>query len=112
MKPLSEALMDLATRVKQFEESSAEAQEKSRAALHARREELGATLEHERHEFEKTTADLQEAAQSWWSDTRQALEHQIDTMRADFEKWQADLKAQRSEGTAKDDKSVEPTSSR
>lgn len=92
--------MDLAARVKQFEESSAATREKSRAALQARREELSATLEREGNEFEKTTADLREAAQSWWSDTREALERQIEVMRADFEKWQADVKAQRAERTA------------
>ncbi|WP_067897745.1 hypothetical protein [Nocardia vaccinii] len=111
MKPLSEALMDLAAQVKKFEESSATAREKNRAMLQAQREELGATLEHEKNELETTTAELQEAAQSWWSDTREAIERQIDTMRADFEKWQADIKAQRAERTAEDSKSAERTSS-
>ncbi|MBF6243917.1 hypothetical protein IU471_10025 [Nocardia elegans] len=110
MKPLSESLMDLAARVKQFEESSAAAREKNRATLQAQREELGATLEREGDEFEKTTAELREAAQSWWSDTREAVEHQIDVMRADFEKWQADIKAQRAERTAEDGKTAEPMS--
>ncbi|MET7773256.1 hypothetical protein [Nocardia sp. NPDC005366] len=108
MKPLSESLMDLAARVKQFEESSTAAREKNRATLQARREELGATLEHEGTEFEKTTAELREAAQSWWSDTREAVERQIDVMRADFEKWQAEIKAQRAERTAEDGKTAEP----
>ncbi|WP_157101508.1 hypothetical protein [Nocardia shimofusensis] len=101
--------MELAARVKQYEESSAEAREKSRAALQARREELSATLEREGNEFEKTTAELREAAQSWWSDTREAVEHQIDVMRADFEKWQADIKAQRAERD-KEGKTAEPAS--
>ncbi len=100
MKPLSESLMDLAVKVKQFEDSSAGARDKSRAALQARREKLTATLEHEGHEFEKTASDLREAAQSWWSDTQDAIERQIGAMRADFEKWQASIKAQRSSRTA------------
>jgi hypothetical protein len=108
MKPLSEALTDLAARVKQFEESSAAAREKHRATLQARQEEVGATLEHGRNEFEKTTAELREAAQSWWSDTQEAVERQIDVMRADFEKWQADIKAQRAERTAEDGTTTAP----
>ncbi|MBV7704933.1 hypothetical protein A5780_10440 [Nocardia sp. 852002-20019_SCH5090214] len=110
MKPLSESLTDLAARVKQFEESSAAARERSRTALQARREELSETLQNEGNEFEKTAADLRKAAQSWWSDTQDALERQIDAMRADFQKWQADLKAQRAERTAGDSKTVEPAS--
>lgn len=108
MKPLSESLMDLAARVKQFEESSATAREKNRAQLQARREELNATIEREGTEFEKTTADLREAAQSWWSDTRDALEHQIGVMRSDFEKWQADMKAQRAERATADGEHAKP----
>lgn len=110
MKPLSESLMDLAARVKQFEESSAAAREKSRTTLQARREELGVTLENEKTELEKTAADLREAAQSWWSDTREAIERQIDVMRADFDKWQADLKALRADQTAEDGQTAEPVS--
>ncbi|MRH89587.1 hypothetical protein GFY24_19415 [Nocardia sp. SYP-A9097] len=108
MKPLSESLMDLATKVKQFEESSAAAREQNRAKLQARREELGATLEHEGNEFETTTAELRQAAQSWWSDTKDALEHQITVMRADFDKWQADIKAQRTEQPAAAAEPAEP----
>ncbi|NNH69921.1 hypothetical protein HLB23_08595 [Nocardia uniformis] len=110
MKPLSESLMDLATQVKQFEESSAEAREKNRAALQARREELGATFEREGKELEKTAAELREAAQNWWSDTREAVEHQISVMRADFDKWQAEVKAQHAKRSAEDGKTAEPIS--
>ncbi|WP_146099007.1 hypothetical protein [Nocardia nova] len=92
--------MDLAVRVKQFEDSSAGARDKSRAALQAQREKLTATLGHEGHEFEKTAAELREAAQSWWSDTQEAIERQIGAMRADFEKWQASIKSQRTGQTA------------
>jgi nucleoid DNA-binding protein len=105
MKPLSESLMDLAVRVKEFEGSSAGARDKSRAALQARREKLTATLEHEGHEFEKTAADLRDAAQHWWSDTQEALERQISVMRADFDKWQASIRAQR---TARPPELAEP----
>ena len=42
MKTLSESLMDLAGRVKRLEDSAAAVQEKNRAALHARRDELDA----------------------------------------------------------------------
>ncbi|QLY29786.1 hypothetical protein [Nocardia huaxiensis] len=111
MKPLSESLLDLAARVKQFEESSAATRDRNRAALQARREEVQAAFGHEGSELEKTAAELREAAQQWWSDTRDALEHQIESMRADFEKWQADIKAQRAEraASAGDGKTGEPS---
>ncbi|WP_330180543.1 hypothetical protein OHB26_29640 [Nocardia sp. NBC_01503] len=102
MKPLSETLVDLAARVKQFEDSSAAAREKNRAALRARRDELSVTMDREGDELEKTTAELREAAQKWWSETRDAVEHQISVMRADFEKWQAEVKAQYAERSAHD----------
>ncbi|MET9492938.1 hypothetical protein [Nocardia sp. NPDC006630] len=110
MKPLSESLMDLADRVKQFEESAAGAREKNRVTLQAKREELGETFEREGNEFDKTTTDLREAAQSWWSDTRGALEHQIGIMRTDFDKWQADIKAQHAEHTSEGGKHADPIS--
>ena len=110
MKTLSESLMDLAERVKKFEESSAEMREKNRATMQARKEELTSTIEREGSELEKTAAELRDAAQSWWSDTREALEHQIGVMRADFDKWQADMKAQRAERASGEGKTAEAIS--
>jgi cell division protein FtsB len=51
MKTLSESLMDLAARVKRLEDSAAAVQEKNRAALQARREELEAAIDREKNEF-------------------------------------------------------------
>ncbi|WP_227980102.1 hypothetical protein [Nocardia spumae] len=99
--------MDLAARVKQFEDASAAAREKNRAALRARREEVSTTLEHEESEFEKTAGELRKAAQNWWSETQEAVERQIGVMQADFEKWQADMRAQRAARTAEDGKTSE-----
>ncbi|MFG1798065.1 hypothetical protein [Nocardia sp. NPDC049149] len=107
MKSLSESLMELATKVKKFEESSTAAREKNRAKLQSRREEFDSTFEHERAEFDKTTAELREAALSWWSDTKEAVERQISVMRADFEKWQADIKAAETAQPAAADKPAE-----
>ena len=51
MKTLSESLMDLAGRVKRLEDSAAAVQEKNRAALEARRDELEAAIDREKNAF-------------------------------------------------------------
>ncbi len=56
MKLLSESLRDLATRVKQLDESASAVQERNRAALQKRREKLDAAIDREIQEFDKTTA--------------------------------------------------------
>ena len=92
MKTLSESLMDLAGRVKKLEESAAAVQEKNRAALQARREELEAAIEREKGEPEQATSQAKEGARSWWSDTKGSIERQIAEMRTDVEHWQTERK--------------------
>jgi phage shock protein A len=100
MKPLSGSLMDLAARVKRLEESAVNVQERNRAALRKRQEELDAAIDREVQEFENTTAEAKEAGRSWWSDTKGAIERQIAAMRGDFEKRQAEHKQQNAEWAA------------
>jgi len=100
MKTLSESLMDLAARVKRLEDSAAAVQEKNRAALQTRREELDAAIDREVQEFDTTTADAKEAARSRWSDAKGSIERQIAAMRAEFENRQAEHKQHNAEGAA------------
>ncbi len=94
MEPLSKSLMDLAARVRRLEDSAAAVQERNRAALQRRREELDAAIDREVQEFQDATAEAEQAARSWWSDTRSSIERQIAALRADFEKRQAEHKQQ------------------
>jgi DNA repair exonuclease SbcCD ATPase subunit len=89
MKPLSESLTELASRVKRMEDSADAARERNRAALQSRRTELETTIEREGKELEQTTSEIRGAAEHWWSDTKASIERQIEAMRADFEQWQA-----------------------
>ena len=80
MKPLSEALMDLAARVNRLEDSAATVREQKSAALQAHREQAEAAIDWEVKEVEQTAADAGSAAQSWWLrsawDARNALSSQ------------------------------------
>ena len=66
MKPLSEALMDLAARVNRLEDSTATVREQKSAALQARREQAEGAIDWEVKEVEQTAADAPSAAHSWW----------------------------------------------
>ena len=102
MQRLSDSLMDLAGRVKRVEDSATAVQEKNRAALQARRDELEATIEHEVDQLQKATTQAKGQARTWWSETRASIERQIAQMRADFEKWQAEMKQKNAERAAQD----------
>ena len=77
-------------------EDSAEAvQEKNRAALQSRREELEATIEQSKIELEAAATQAKDATQCWWSETTSSI-------RADFAEWQAELKEMNAEQAAED----------
>ncbi|RDI55208.1 hypothetical protein [Nocardia mexicana] len=84
MKPLSESLTDLATRVKHIEESSAAMRERNHAALQSRRAELEEAIEREGKELEQTAKEVREATHRWWSDTKGSVERQIEALHADL----------------------------
>jgi hypothetical protein len=109
MGSLSEAVMDLAGRVKMLEESAAAMQQKNRAALQERREELETAIEHQKTELETAATQAKEAARGWWSETKRSIEGQIAEMRADFENWQSakrEKNAERAADAAEDDAKV------
>lgn len=92
--------MDLAARVRRLENSAAAVQERNRAALQKRREELDAAIDREVQEFQDATAEAEQAARSWWSDTKSSIERQIAALRVDFEKRQAEHKQENAEVAA------------
>ena len=95
MRQLSEALMGLAGRVKRVEDSAAAVEEKNRAALQARREELEAAIEQSKIELDGAASMVKESTRSWWSETKSSIE-------ADFEQWQAEMKEKNAERAAED----------
>lgn len=106
MKPLSEALMELATRVKGLEDSARAVKDRNEAELQQRSQELETAIEHEVEQFKKTTAEVETAARSWWFDTKSAIERQVAAMRAEFEKRQAEFahkNAERAAANAEED---------
>jgi hypothetical protein len=95
MRNLSDALIDLAGRVKRVEDSAAVVQEKNRAALQSRREELEASIEQSKSELEAAATDAKDATRGWWKETTSSL-------LADFAEWQAEMKEKNAERTAED----------
>lgn len=91
MKPLSEALMDLAGRVKRLEDSAAIVREQKSAALQTRRQQLEAWINWEAKEVEQTAAGARGAGRSRWLDTRSSVVRQFEVMRTDLDKWRAEL---------------------
>jgi hypothetical protein len=102
MKPLPEALMGLAARVKRLEDSVAIMRDKNHARLQARHEELAASIDREVKEVEQTAAEARGAVRSWWSDTRASLERQLEVMRTDFNKRRTQLVEKDAERAAQD----------
>ena len=95
MRNLSDALIDLAGRVKRVEDSAAAVQEKNRAALQSRREELEAAIEQSKIELEAAAIQAKDATRGWWSETTSSIQ-------ADFAEWQAEMKEKNAERAAED----------
>ena len=102
MQKLSAALLDLASRVKRVEDSAAAVEEKNRAKLQARREELEAAIDDSHIELAAAATQAKESTRSKWSQVKTAIEGQVSDMRADFAKWQAEIKEDRAERAAED----------
>ena len=100
MQKLSAALLDLASRVKRVEDSAAAVEEKNRAKLQARREELEAAIDDSHVELAAAATQAKESTRSKWSQVKTAIEGQVSDMRADFAKWQAEIKEDRAEQDA------------
>src|SRR5258707_10587285 len=95
VRNLSDALIDLAGRVKRVEDSAVAVQEKNRAALQSRREELQAAIEESKVEMEAAASHAKDATRGWWSKTTSSIQ-------ADFAEWQADMKETNAERAAED----------
>ncbi|MBB5163684.1 hypothetical protein [Mycobacterium sp. AZCC_0083] len=93
MRNLSDALIDLAGRVKRVEDSAAAVQERNRAALQSRREELEKAIEQSKTELEGAATQAKDTTRGWWSETTSAIQ-------ADFADWQAETKEANAEGAA------------
>ena len=102
MKKLSESLTDLAGRVKGLENSAAAVEERNRAALQARREQLEAAIDQDRRDIEQAAAEDEQKVQSWWSETKASIERRVAKMRSDVEDWQAGLEERNAEQAAQD----------
>jgi hypothetical protein len=95
MRNLSDALIDLAGRVKRVEDSAEAVQEKNRAALQSRREELEEAIEQSKVELEAAATQAKDATRGWWSKTTSSIQ-------ADFAEWQAEMKEKNAERAAED----------
>src|ERR1700752_1090462 len=85
VRNLSDALIDLAGRVKRVEDSAEAVQEKNRAALQSRRAEREAAIEQSKTEMEAAATHAKDATRGWWSKTTSSIQ-------AEFAEWQADMK--------------------
>ena len=101
MKSLSEALTDLARRVKRIEDSAAAVRERNDAALQIRCKQLEASIDRQVKEA-KHSGDETRGAVSKWSEIKASLEHQVAAMRADYGDWHAHLVERNPDKAARD----------
>lgn len=100
MKTLSDALLDLATRVSELEASAAATMKGGREAVEARRRELETAMDSELHALEKAGSEAQTTARQWWVDTRESVEHQVERMRREFGHWEDERRLESADLTA------------
>jgi hypothetical protein len=89
MKPLSQSLQDLATRVEVLEDSATATFEANRAKLEQRRGEIDDALNTELGEFDAAVREAAEAGRTKWNDTKASMKHQLDEVRARVDKRQS-----------------------
>jgi hypothetical protein len=94
MKPMSESLLELASRVQQLEDSAAATRDENRAALQERHQELDSAINAVVSDFEATATEAATTAGTWWVDTKKAIERQVTAMRADVKERESELKAE------------------
>jgi hypothetical protein len=106
MKPLSESLEELATRVTVLEGSAAATFEADRAKLEKRRHEIDEAFKSEVGEFESAVREAADAGRTWWSDTKASMKRPLDEVRARVDKRQSEHElhhAQRAADAADED---------
>lgn len=100
MKPLSESLEDLATRVKVLEDSATATFEADRAKLEKRRHEIDEAFKTEAGEFESAVREAAEAGRTWWTETKSSMKRSLDEVRAGIDKRQSEHELHRALRTA------------
>src|SRR6478735_1770896 len=106
MKPLSQSLQDLATRIEVLEDSATATFEANRAKLEQRRGEIDQALNTEIGEFDAAVREAAEAGRTKWNDTKASMKHQLDEVRARVDQRQSQHElhhALRLAGTAEQD---------
>lgn len=83
MQKLSVALLDLASRAKRVEDSTAAVEAKNRANLQAHRDELEAAIDESHVELAAAATLAKEATRGKWSQVKNSIEGHVDGMRAD-----------------------------
>jgi hypothetical protein len=102
MKPMSEALMELAARVKKLEDLAAATGERNREKLEARRQEIEATFDREAKKVQAVATEAGTKAQRWWADTKGSVDRLIEAMRADFGELKAEIEADKAQLVAEE----------
>ena len=95
MKPLSESLETLATRVKVLEDSATATFEADRAKLEQRRREIDDAFKSDLGELESAVRDAAVAGRAWWDDAKVSMKRPLDELRGRFDKRQSEHDAQR-----------------
>lgn len=90
MKRLSESLENLATHVKQFEESAAATAAENRAQLEKRRQEIDAALDNDKNQFEAAMHGAAAAIRKPWVDAGESISRQVDATRSRHEQRKAE----------------------
>jgi hypothetical protein len=95
MKPLSQSLEDLATRVKVLEDSATATFEADRAKLEQRRHEIDEAFKSDIGELESAVRDAAAAGRTWWDETKASMKRPLDELRARIENRQSEHEVNR-----------------
>lgn len=90
MKPLSEALEDLAGRVKVLEDSATATFEADRTRLEQRRHEIDEAFKQDLDEFQSAVHDASLAGRTSWTETKASMKRPLDELRARVDKRQGE----------------------
>ena len=100
MKPLSESIEGLATRVKQLEDSATATFEADRLALEQRSREIDAEAAADFAQFEADVHQAHVAGRNWWAETRAALARPFEELRVRHEQRKAEHEIERAKHMA------------
>jgi hypothetical protein len=89
MKPLSQSLEELATRVKVLEDSATAGFEADRAKLEQRSREIDEAFATEIDAFDSAAREAAEAGRTWWNETKASMRRPLEEVRARVDKRQS-----------------------